>query len=371
MNGTKARAAAVAAVGASALLLAACSSGTSAESSSSTPAETTAAASAPASASATAPASAAPSASGGSDVDPAIITSPIPRPEACDTANPYVAVALPNLTNPYYVAMKKGFEDAGSAAGFQVEVQVANDDDANQLSQVQSMLQKKPCALALNAVKSEPAAAIVKAANDAGVPVFTVNVIVSPDALKSQGATIVQYLGADNKAGGSQMAEQVLKDMGADTAMKIGFVTEPDEVPTVLRDTGFEETISSNANASVVAKVDGNVKPDDSLQVTTEMLQGNPDINVIFASTGPGTYGALQALQSTNNSKVALYGFCASEVPVEDPYKACVAQEPEVYGSDVIGQIKGFVDGQSPAPEILKSLKLFTSGQTPAPGEVG
>lgn len=302
---------------------------------------------------------AAPSASDGS----------IPRPASCDDDSPLLAVALPNLTNPYYVAMKKGFEDQGKKQGFTVEVQVADDDDAAQLSQVQSLLQKKPCALALNAVKSEPAAAIVKAANDAGVPVFTVNVIVSPDALKAQGATIVQYLGADNKAGGTQMAEQVLKDMGADATLNIGFVTEPDEVPTVERDKGFEEGIAANANAKVVAKVDGNVKPDDSLAVTTEMLSGNPDINLIFASTGPGTYGALQGL--TGHPDVKLYGFCASEEPLTGQYMGCVAQEPESYGSQVVDQVRGWLDGDTPEAEILLPLKLFTSGQTPAAGEVG
>lgn len=293
----------------------------------------------------------------------------IPRPAACDEANPYVAVALPNLTNPYYVAMKSGFEDQGKKDGFTVEVQVANDDDAAQLSQVQTMLQKKPCALALNAVKSEPAAAIVKAANDAGVPVFTVNVIVSDDALTSQGASIVQYLGADNAAGGKQMAEQVLKDLGADAQLKIGFVTEPDEVPTVQRDEGFEEGIASDANAEVVAKVDGNVKPDDSLAVTTEMLSGNPDINLIFASTGPGTFGALQGLNGKSNVK--LYGFCAAEEPLTGPYAGCVAQEPESYGRQVVDQIKGWLGGATPEKEILLPLKMFVAGETPAPGEVG
>lgn len=293
----------------------------------------------------------------------------IPRPAACDEETPYIAVALPNLTNPYYVAMKNGFEQQGEENGFDVEVQIANDDDAAQLSQVQSMLQKKPCALALNAVKSEPAAAIVKAANDAGVPVFTVNVTVSEEALTSQGASIVQYLGADNKAGGEQMGQQVLDDLGADAALNIGFVTEPDEVPTVERDSGFEETIASNANAKVVAKVDGNVKPDDSLAVTTEMLSGNPDINVIFASTGPATYGALQGL--AGHPDVSLYGFCASEEPLEGPYAGCVAQEPESYGRQVIDQIRGWLDGDTPEKEILLPLKIFVTGETPAPGEVG
>lgn len=305
----------------------------------------------------------------GTGTDTGASDGSIPRPAACDAESPYIAVALPNLTNPYYVAMQEGFETAGEENGFTVEVQIANDDDAAQLAQVQAMLQKDPCALALNGVKSEPAAAIVKAANDAGVPVFTVNVTVDPDALEAQGASIVQYLGADNFAGGVQMAEQVLKDFGADADLQIGFVTEPDEVPTRVRDEGFEETIASNPNATVVAKVDGNVKPDDSLAATTELLSGNPDINVIFANTGPSAYGALQAL--AGKTSVTLYGFCASEEPLTDVYAGCVAQEPGRYGQLVIEEISAWLGGATPEAEVLLPLKLFVTGETPAPGEVG
>jgi len=266
--------------------------------------------------------------------------------------------------------MKQGFEDAGKADGFTVEVQIADDDDAAQLAQVQSMLEKKPCALALNAVKSEPAAAIVKAANDAGVPVFTVNVIVSPEAMADQGATIVQYLGADNAAGGTQIGEQVLKDLGADAALQIGLVTEPDEVPVVQRDDGFKKALAADANAKVVATVDGNVKPDDSMRGTTELLSGNPGVTVLFASTGPAAYGALQAVTG-NNPNVKVYGFCAADEPLTAQYPACVAQEPADYGKRVVEQVKGWLGGATPEAQILRPLKMFVSGQTPAAGEVG
>ncbi len=289
-------------------------------------------------------------------------------PAACSESNAFLAVALPNLTNPYYVAMKRGFEQEGTSAGFKVEVQIANDDDANQLAQVQAMLQKKPCALALNAVKSEPAAAIVKAANDAGVPVFTVNVTVDAKALTAQGATIMQYLGADNKAGGTQSGEQVLKDLGADAKLNIGLVSEPDEVPVVVRDEGFKAAVATNPNAKIVATVDGNVKPDDSLKVTSEMMQGNPDINVIFASTGPAAYGAIQATEGKN---VKVYGFCAAEEPLTDSYPACVAQEPEDYGRRVIKEISNWKAGGKVEAEILRPLKMFVKPETPGPGFVG
>lgn len=290
-------------------------------------------------------------------------------PASCSDENPYIAVSLPNLTNPYYVAMKKGFEEGGEKAGLTVEVQVAGDDDAQQLAQVETMLQKKPCALALNPVKSEPAAAIVKAANDAGVPVFTVNVIVDEDALAAQGGTIVQYLGADNEAGGRTMGEQVLTDLGADADLQIGFITEPDERPVVIRDEGFEAAVSADPNASVVAKVDGNVTAETSLQVTGSALQGNPGINVLWASTGPATYGALQAVGDRDDVKI--YGFCASEEPLQGAYAGCVAQEPEKYGSMVTEQISAYIKGEEVEPEILLPLKSFGPGETPAPGEVG
>jgi ribose transport system substrate-binding protein len=140
-------------------------------------------------------------------------------------------------------------------------------------------------------------------------------------------------------------------------------------VPTRLRDQGFEQAVAANPNAKVVAKVDGNVKPDDSLKAASEMLSGNPDINVIFASTGPAAYGTLQALPP--GSQVKVYGFCAADQALTDSYPGCVAQEPERYGRLVVQQVRGWLDGTTPQPEILEPLKLFKTGQTPGPGEVG
>ncbi|MFT8705468.1 substrate-binding domain-containing protein [Bifidobacterium aquikefiricola] len=291
------------------------------------------------------------------------------RPAACEVDSPYVAVALPNLTNPFYVSMKQGFEKAGKDAGFKIEVQIADDDDAAQLAQVQAMLQKKPCALALNPVKSEPAAAIVKAANDVNVPVFTVNAKVDEESLKAQNAFVTQYLGADNVAGGQTIADMVLEDFGKDADLRIGFVNEPDETAPRLRDEGFKKAIASDPNAKVVDEVDGNVKMDDSLKAATELLSGHPDINVIFANTAPSVYGTLQALQG--NSKVKLYGFCAPEEPLSGPYVGCVAQQPGQDGADVIGQIVEYIDGKTPKATILKDLKAFRAGETPAAGLVG
>ena len=160
------------------------------------------------------------------------------------------------------------------------------------LAQVQGFIQQGICALALNGVKSGPAAAEAAAAYKAGIPVFTVNVIVSEKDLEAQGAEIVDYVGADNFAGGKQIGEQVIKDYGANAKLVIGIVTEPNEIPTVERTKGFKSALSGDPNVKFVQEVNGMVKPDVSLQKTTEMLQAHPDINLIWADTGPACPGS-------------------------------------------------------------------------------
>lgn len=311
----------------------------------------------------------APSASAGGSAT----TSAAKLPASCSQPNPTIGVALPNTVNPYYIAMRQSFLDNGKADGFTVNVAIANDSDSNQLSQVQAFIQQGVCAIALNGVNSGPAAASVAAANQAGIPVFTVNVIVDPDSLKAQKATIIQYVGADQTKGGQQMGGQALKDMGPDTNYVVGIVGDPDQLPTNQRDKGFVDTLKAGATkVKVLPTVNSKVDPNVALQVTGDLLQSNPDLNLIFADTGPGAVGAIQAIkQSGRAGKVKLYAFCAADTALTDFYAACAAQEPAQYAKTVVDNIKTYLGGGTVDPNVLLAPKVFLSGQTPGQGEVG
>ena len=291
------------------------------------------------------------------------------KPKSCDSTHALIGVALPNTTNPYYVAMRQGFIDGAKELGLQVNIQIANDDNEAQLAQIQGFVQQQVCAVVLNAVKSGPGAAEAAAAYKAGIPVFTVNVIVSDKDLAAQHTEIVDYVGADNFAGGKQIGEQVLKDYGPDAKLVIGIVTEPNEIPTVERTKGFKSVFAGNSNAKVVQEVNGLVKPDVSLQKTTEMLQAHPDINLIWADTGPAAQGALRAVKSLN-SQAKVYGFAIADYPVEALYPAAAAQEPYQYAKITLQQIRDYLDGKNVPKKVLRPLKIITTGK-PAPGEVG
>lgn len=297
--------------------------------------------------------------------------SSAPLPSSCSQSKPVLGVSLPNTTNPYYISMRQSFLTAGAADGFDVKMAIANDSDSTQLSQINSFIQEGVCAVALNAVNSGPGAASVAALNQAKIPVFTVNVIISQTDLKAQNAKIVDYVGADQTEGGTAIGALVLKQMGANAAVDVGIVGDPQQIPTNERDAGLESALKPDADAKIGPTVNSQVDPNVSLQVTTDMLEGNPGINLIFADTGPGTTGALQAIsQQGKTGKVALYGFCAASTPLTSTYKACAAQEPAQYAQILVQNVKEYLSGKQVPAQILEPLKIFTSG-TPGPGEVG
>lgn len=293
-------------------------------------------------------------------------------PSSCSSGTPTIGVALPNTVNPYYIAMQKSFQDNGKADGFDIKMAIANDSDSTQLSQVQSFIQQGVCAIALNAVNSGPGAASVALANQAGIPVFTVNVIIDEASLKAQNASIVQYVGADQTAGGKLMGEQAIKDLGSSTKLTVGIVGDPDQIPTNLRDKGFTDALGTGGNVTVLPTVNSKVDPNVALQVTSDLLQSNPAINLIFADTGPGAVGAIQAIkQAGKQGSVSLYAFCAADTALTDFYKACAAQEPADYAKKLLEDVKTYIGGGQVESEVLQAPKVFVTGQTPGQGEVG
>jgi ribose transport system substrate-binding protein len=294
-------------------------------------------------------------------------------PASCKDAKPKIGVSLPNTTNPYYVQMQKGFQDTGASLGFDVLVSVASDDVTTQLAQVDAFVSQGVCAVALNPISSGPGASMATTLSKAGIPVFTVNVNVDTKLLASQGGQIVQYIGADQTGGGVLIAQQVLKDLGAQAKIVAGIVGYPAADVTNQRDSGFSTTLAaSDPNAETVQIVDGKVDPDTSLSVTTDMLQGNPTMNVIFADTGPAAVGALQAIKQLGKSAtVKLYAFCAASTAVASPYMACVGQEPYIYAQLVSQNIKQYIGGSSVPATILRPTPLYVNGQTPPDSIIG
>jgi len=280
-----------------------------------------------------------------------------------------LGVALPNLTNPYYVAMKKSFEDNGIAQGFDVRVLIADNDDAKQLSQVQAFIQQNVDAVALNCVSSGPCVASVSELNQAQIPVFTINVLPEPEGLAAQNLRVEQAVQTDQKMGGFYIGQQLLNDIGHEGHAVIGIVGEPTAISANQRDEGFKEALASNPNVKFVALVNGKVEETTSLKVTIEMLQGNPDITVVYSDTEPSALGALAAIEQLGRDNVKLYAFVdklgVRHIENNSILKAGAIQEPVRLAQIQVENIKKFLNGEAIEP-VIDSPPLLVNKENAA-----
>lgn len=261
-----------------------------------------------------------------------------------------LGVALPNLTNPYYVAMKKSFEENGKAQGFDVKVLIADNDDAKQLAQIQSFVEEKVDVVALNCVSSGPCVSSVQELNTANIPVFTLNVLPDADGMKSAGATMVQGVETDQGMGGTYIGQQLLKDLGDGANATIGIVGEQTAAAANARDKGFKDAIAVNPDLKVVAEVNGKVEETTTLKVVTEMLMGNPDMTIVFSSTEPSAIGAMEAVQQLGRDDVKVYAFVdkvgVQAIQDNTILKAGAIQEPAKLAQIAVENAAKFLGGE-------------------------
>lgn len=267
-----------------------------------------------------------------------------------------LGVALPNLTNPYYVAMKKSFEENGAAQGFEVKVLIADNDDAKQLAQIQTFVEEGVDAVALNCVSSGPCVASVQELNTAKIPVFTINLLPDGDGLKQVGATVVQAVQTDQKMGGTYIGQQLVKDLGAGAKAVIGIVGEQTAAAANARDDGFKAAIATNPDLKVVAEVNGKVEETTTLKVVTEMLMGNPDMTIVFSSTEPSATGAKMAIEQLGRTDVMVYAF-VDKIGVEaiqenSILKAGAIQEPARLAQILVENARKFLNGETVEPLV-------------------
>ncbi len=85
-----------------------------------------------------------------------------------------IGVSMAN-SDTFLTVLRKGIEKAGADANQPVQIEIADDDVAKQLSQIQNFIAAKVDAVIVNAVDTSATAPMTKLANDAGIPIVYVN----------------------------------------------------------------------------------------------------------------------------------------------------------------------------------------------------
>lgn len=264
-----------------------------------------------------------------------------------------IGLSISTLNNPFFVALKDGAEEQATELDATLTVADAQNDAAKQVSDVEDMIQKGMDLILINPTDSEAVGAAVQSANDAGIPVITVD-------RNAESGDVVAHVASDNVAGGKLAGEYMVELVGEG-----GKVVELEGIPgasaTRDRGQGFNEAIDGKLD--VVAKQSANFDRAQGLTVMENILQDNKDIVAVFAHNDEMALGAVQALNSAGLKDVKVIGFDATDdavKAVEDgTMAATVAQKPTEIGKLGVQAAVDHLKGETVEENIPVDLELI------------
>ena len=193
--------------------------------------------------------------------------------------------------------------------------------------------------------------------NNADIPVIAVD-------RSSNSGEVASFVSSDNVAGGKQAADALAKSIGEEGEILIlqgiaGSSASRD------RGQGFEEGIAAYPNIKVAAKQTANFDRTEGLNVTTNLLQANPNIKAIFAENDEMALGAIEALGARAGEEVKVFGFDGTAdglAAVEDgKLEGTIAQQPDELGARAVEQAAAILDGGSAEEEVPVKVVTVTN----------
>ena len=196
------------------------------------------------------------------------------------------------------------------------------------------------------------AAAALKAAVDAGVPVLAVDTNVGMDGQAC-------FVGTSNVdaayQGGVWGAEQIAEGKGA----VIIYGQEGDNTSNMRRE-GYTKAMEE-AGIQVLDALSGQNSTDGATKVMEDMLTAHPDqIGLVLCHNDDSAIGAMNACKSAGISDVVIVGFNGDVAAAEliqqgDPLlKATVAQQPYMMGYQVVEYAVKAINGEE-VPEVVNA----------------
>lgn len=254
-------------------------------------------------------------------------------------------LVMSTLNNPFFVSVADGAEDGAQELGVDLNVENANNSDQAALDLTIDAVTQEPDVLIIDPVSSEGGTAMVEQANQASVPVMAFD-------RQPESGDLATFIGYDAIAAGRAGAAALAESIGEE-----GKVVEIQGIlgTNVAQDRseGFQEEIKKYPGIEVVATQAADFDRGTALDVMTNVLQANPDIDGVYAANDEMALGVVAALESRNLAgEVQVVGNdgiadALKAVEAGDMY-ATHAESPYSLGKEVIKIADAIAAGEDP-----------------------
>ncbi|HAT4190163.1 TPA: ribose ABC transporter substrate-binding protein RbsB [Clostridium perfringens] len=271
---------------------------------------------------------------------------------------PKIGMVLSTLNNPFFVNMKDGAEKEAEKLGYDLVVLDSQNDPAKERANVEDLVQLGVIALLINPTDSDAVVKTVEVANKSNIPVITLD-------RQANGGKITSHIASDNIKGGEMAAEYVL-DKFKDEKEPIN-VVEIQGIPgasaTRDRGEGFHNIMDKNDKFNFISIQAADFDRQKGLQVMENIIQANPNIQVVFAHNDEMALGAVKAIK-TSGINALVIGFDGNDDAKDsidaNEMTATIAQQPDLIGALGVELANKIYNGESIKDKIAADLKVYT-----------
>ena len=265
-----------------------------------------------------------------------------------------------NLQALFFNQINDGATQAAEEAGVDLNIVDGRNDPARQVDAIETFITQGVDAIIVVAIDVEGIVPAVQSAQDAGIPVVAIDARIEvPPANTFIG---VDNLGAGEEAG-TYTRDFVANEM--DGSAQIGIVGALNSFIQNQRRDGFVNILEGAEGIEIVGTVDGQNVQETALSAAENLVTGNPDLNIIYATGEPALIGAIAAVESQGaQDRVTIIGWDLSEQAIrgidEGFVQAVVQQDPFQEGVQAVEASLSLVNGEEASEEILIPITIVT-----------
>ncbi len=291
-----------------------------------------------------------------------------------------VSLILKTTTNPFFVAMQKGAEDAAAEEGVNLTVAAGREDgdEDTQIQAIENAISRGDAGILITPSGQAVEEALAKA-RDAGLYVIALD---TPPS--SEDAVDITFA-TDNFLAGKLIGEWTASTLDGDDAVIAMLDLFDDKVVSVdyARDQGFltgmgidvaDDKVNgdeaktgsySGGSYTIVGNQATQGAEDGGRTAMEQLLAQNPDINVVYTINEPAAYGAKAALDAAGKNDVLIVsvdGGCAGVDGVASGVIGATSQQYPLKMAQLgVAAIADLVRTGT-TPEVTDGLNFFNTG---------
>lgn len=215
-----------------------------------------------------------------------------------------IAYMPPATEFNYYIAIGEGIKAVAAEAGVEVFMLAPQSgaDINGQMGMIQDVLTQDVDAIIFGTHDEFAAAPLLKKAVDDGIAVLMINSDIANFPTPIHGV-----VGYSQRNGTHAMADWAIEKYGADP-VKVGIIEGQPGYHSTERVGGFLDGIEGNSNFDVVVSIDGKWNVEGGNTAGMDILQSNPDLDMVFAANDYMLIGASLAAKALGRTDLVLLG---------------------------------------------------------------